>query len=165
MGARYQLKGIRLTGIEEVKRAFKELEPKLARKVIRQAERKAMKMPLAVARVLVPVKTGDVKSTLRVRASKGPRSMKKPIAIALLIGGAMTPQWYGWLQDQGYHVGGKRIRSGGKTTGYKQLRAGVAVRRMPGRHFMKRALKRTEEPMKALVAAEIVAGIEREARA
>jgi HK97 gp10 family phage protein len=147
-------------GVDEIARAFRELEPKLARKVIRQAERKGLRIPLAVARGLAPVRTGKGRRSLRIRSSKGPRSgAKKQIAMALLVGDAHGPTWYMFLQEHGYHTG-KRIRHAGKVIGRS-----VGSRPIPGKRFMRQALRSSEEQVKQIISSEIVAGIEREAHA
>jgi HK97 gp10 family phage protein len=150
---------VTVTGVEEIKRAFRELPRNIARKVIRQAERKAMRIPLAAARANAPVKTGKGRKSLRIRASKGPRGAgRDTIAIALLVGAAVPGEtWYMQLQEKGWQTG-KRVRSGGKVVG----RVGTS-RKIPGKRFMKNALTTTEEQVKAEMIDEITAGIEREA--
>ena len=64
---------ITIQGIDLVKRAFRELKPRLAKKVIRQAERKAAKLFAAAILAHAPQDTGLLKRTVKVRSSKGPR--------------------------------------------------------------------------------------------
>jgi hypothetical protein len=161
---------IKITGVEAVARAFRELGPKLARRVIVSAEKKALMAPKEMVRSLWPVRTGKSRKSIRVRASKGPRGWKKGnISLALLVGesgrkgdkqaGVKRP-WWAFLIEHGFHTGGKRIRKAGKTVGYKQMRKGVQVREIPGKHIMRRALRSTEAAVKSRMTAEILKGIE-----
>src|SRR4051794_5781842 len=70
-----------IDGAKEIKKAFRELEPKLARKVIRQAIRKSMKPVLAAVKRNTPVGSGshspgtrhapgDLRKMVKLRASK-----------------------------------------------------------------------------------------------
>ena len=160
---------ITITGDIAVKRAFKELEPKIARKVLKQAERKALGIPRAMAQSMTPVDSGRMKKSIRIRASKGPRSAKKgQISMAFLIGaGAGTKNkkgikqpWWAYLIEKGW-ITGKRIRSGGKVVGRWKQAGGN--KRIPGKHIMKRTLQATENQVKSTMISEILAGIEREA--
>ena len=159
---------IKITGLEAVQRAFKELEPKVARKVIRQAQRNAIGIPKAVAAHNTPVLTGAMKKSIRIRSSKGPRGSKGAISIALLIGAAagakskkgQTLPWWAFLIEHGWTIG-KRLRSGGKVVGRHKLAGGN--KRIPGKHIMKNALRQTEGQVKTQLTTEILAGIDREA--
>jgi len=169
--------GLVIEGVPEVARAFKELEPRVARKVIRRAERKAAKLFRDEIAAHVPVASGLLKSTLKVRASKGPRGSKRgTVAVAVLVGQAGGPAsagaavkraWYGYLQEAGYTLG-KRIREGKRVAGYVPLprhRGSGGVRKMPGRRFVRRALHSREPQARELLVREIALGIDREARA
>ncbi len=151
---------ITITGIDEIKRAFRELPAKVAKKVVRQALRKGLKLPLAAAKTDAPVDTGAGRRSLRVRASKGPRGSRPrdTIAMALLIGERSPGKtWYMALQERGYHTG-KRIRSGGKVVGRSP-----GSRKIAGKHYMRRALHATEQAARELIITEITSGIERQA--
>ena len=165
---------IKITGVEAIAKAFRELEPKLAKRVIRQAERNSLKTPYAQAKAAWPVLTGQSRRTIRIRTAKGPRgSRSHTIAMALLVGEASNGKakkngskrvWWPFLIEQGFHTGGKRIRHGGKTIGYTQTRASVAVKKIPGRHIMKRTLRSNESTVRQIMTDQIIAGIERIAR-
>ncbi len=160
-----------------IKRAFKELEPRIARKVIRQAERKAAKLFSAEILAHAPEDTGKLKRTVKVRSSKGPRSSKKGnLSIAVLVGQAggkdqagkgLKRAWYAYLQEKGFHVGA-RVRQGGKTVGYAPLAGRLGskgVRFIPGKRFVKNALRSKEGDARQLLLRLIAGGIEREAAA
>jgi HK97 gp10 family phage protein len=162
---------VHIEGMEALKRAFKELEPKLAKKVIRQAERKGAKLFADEIRAHTPVKSGKLKKTVKVRTSKGPRGAKKQIAMAVLVGqagagddksGGGKPAWYAYLQEKGFTIG-KRIRKAGKTVGYTPTGKRNSVGKVPGKFFVRHALKSKETSARELVVSEILAGVEREA--
>jgi HK97 gp10 family phage protein len=165
-----------IAGVDALRRAFKELEPRLARKVIRQAERRAAKLFAAEIKAHAPKDTGLLQRTVKVRTSKGPRSSKRGnVSIAVLVGqaggegagGSLKRAWYAYLQEKGWHVG-KRVRKAGKVVGYQPAAGnlgGGGVRKIPGKFFTKRALHSKESSARQLLVAEIAAGVEREARA
>lgn len=152
---------ITITGIDEIKRAFAELPAKVAKKVVRQALRRGLKLPLAAAKADAPVDTGAGRRSLRIRASKGPAGAAKKytIAMALLIGERSPGKtWYMALQESGYHTG-KRTRSAGKV-----VSRSPGSHKVEGKHYMRRALRETEQPARELIIEDITQGIEREAQ-
>ncbi len=160
---------LKLEGFDALKQAFKQLEPKLAKKVIRQSVRNGMKVVQAAAKENAPVDTGAGKRKIRVRTSKGPRGTKTrhTIALAVLVGevprkGAKDSTWYMWLQEMGYHIG-KRLRQGGKVIGYATTKTQPVVRIVPGLHFTRMAMRQKEAGVKAKMIQDILDGIEREA--
>ncbi len=182
---------IKLEGFDALKRAFRELEPKLARKVIRQSVRNGMKTIAAAAKENAPSETGRGRRKIRVKTSKGPRGTKQryTIAGAVLVGessqgkggpvvavkrahagGSGLPAqkrlqntWYMWLQEMGYHIG-KRLRNKkGETIGYATTKTQPVVRKMEGLHFTRRAMRTKEAGVKQKMIEDILAGIEREA--
>jgi HK97 gp10 family phage protein len=160
---------LKIQGLDAVKKAFKELEPKLAKKVIAQAERKALAPIKAAVVASAPRKTGDLRRSIRIRVAKGPRkSGKKTIAMGLLVGagskgkkGKKTGQtpWWAFLMEWGW-IRGKRIRSGGKVVGRTGAGAGQKVQ---GKHFVRKSMRAHETQAQQIMRNEILAGIEREA--
>jgi HK97 gp10 family phage protein len=63
-----------VTGIKEIDRNLKTLEPKIQRKVLRQAMRSGMKLVMQEALMRVPVLTGLLKRNIKLRAMKRSRS-------------------------------------------------------------------------------------------
>ncbi len=159
---------ITITGLDEVKEAFRRLPDKVATKVVKAAEKTALGIPRDSAKANWPVRSGKSRRTIRVRVSKGPKgtTQKNTIALALLVGGAGADKkgkarpWWSFLIEHGWILG-KRIRVGKKVVGRHQVAGGN--RRIPGKHVMKKALRATEERVKQLMSQEIAAGIEREA--
>ncbi len=159
---------LKIEGFAALKRAFKELEPKVAKKVIRQAVRAGMKTVSAAAKANAPVDTGTGRKRIRVRSSKGPRGtvQRHTIALAVLVGespkkGQKDGTWYMWLQEMGYHIG-KGLRSAGKIVGYVTTKTQPVVRKMPGLHFTRRAMRQVEPSVKAKMIEDILHGIDRE---
>lgn len=69
---------VSILGDKELDQLLKSLEPKLAKKYIRQAERKALQPTLAVAEALTPVgETGKLKESLKIVPGKRSRSAIK----------------------------------------------------------------------------------------
>jgi HK97 gp10 family phage protein len=159
---------LKIEGLDAVKKAFKDLEPKIARKVISQAERKALAPIKAAIIAGEPKRTGDLRRSVRIRTAKGPRrSGKKTIAMGLLVGaggskgkkGKKTGQapWWAFLIEWGWIVG-KRVRSAGKVVG----RSGSG-KKIPGKHVARKAMRSHEAQAQKIMTSEILAGIEREA--
>jgi len=155
---------LKLEGFEALQKAFRELEPKLAKKVIRSAVRNGMNAIQRAAKDNAPVRTGAGRRKIRVRTSRGPRGsrVRHTIAFAVLVGEAGGPTWYMWLQEMGYHIG-KRLRQGGKTVGYAPAGGRKAVMAMEGLHFTRGAMRAKEPGVKSRIIEDILLGIEREA--
>lgn len=130
--ARYQL-----DGIEEISRAFRELEPKLARKVIRQAARKGLKPVLRAIKKSVPVRSGALKKLVKIQAAK--RRRRGVISLTVNINSDRQGKaFYGAFLNYG-------------------------TKKMDQRAFMQKSFKETKAEAAAVTTAEILAGIEREA--
>ncbi len=127
-----------ITGIKQIDRAFRQLEPKLARKVIRQALRKSLKPVADEVKADSPVETGLLRSAIKVRAGKRARGS---ISLVVIMGEGdfKGETFYGAFQEYG-------------------------TSRMPGKNFMRRAFDSKSDAARAQIEAEILAGIEREAK-
>jgi HK97 gp10 family phage protein len=137
----------KISGLDAIAKAFEQLPGKLAKKVIRQSLRAGANTIKADAKADAPVDTGAGRKTVRVRTSKGPRgSVKKnTIAFGVLVGQAKGPAWYMALQEAGWET--------------------PSGRKVPGRHFMRRAMRSKEKSVQQQIAVDILEGIEREAKA
>lgn len=78
---------IKLEGAKELEKQFKSLEPKIAKKLVRQSLRKAAKPILAAARTKCPVDTGELKKSIKIRAMK-----RRKNSFGVLIGTAL--KWF-----------------------------------------------------------------------
>lgn len=73
-----------IDGLDEIRRAFKLLPTKVAKKVIRAAIRQSLKPVLATAKDLAPVDTGVLKGNIKLRAAA--RRRKGSIALEVRVG-------------------------------------------------------------------------------
>lgn len=78
---------IKLEGAKELEKKLKSLEPKIAKKLVRQSLRKAAKPILAVARTKCPVDTGTLKKSIKIRAMR-----RKKNSFGVLVGTAL--KWF-----------------------------------------------------------------------
>lgn len=69
-----------ITGIEYIDRKLKEMEPKLSKKILRQALRKALKPAQAKAREIVPKRTGTLRKSIKVRAGRSRKGITMTVA-------------------------------------------------------------------------------------
>ncbi|OJW26900.1 MAG: hypothetical protein BGO49_21505 [Planctomycetales bacterium 71-10] len=130
--------GVVVTGVEEIDRRMKTLVPRLQKKVIRQSMRKAMKIVAAATRARVPVDTGLLKASIKVRATKFKRRGRLGVEVRAGEGDFKGDTFYGGMVEYG-------------------------TKRMPPRPFMAPAYDETKEQAKGVAMDEILAGIEREA--
>jgi len=86
---------ISITGAKELERKLKQLEPKVAKKIVRQSLRKAAKPILTRAKQLVPVITGALKKSLKVRAMR-----RKKGRYGIMVGTAA-----GWFVGKTFYGG------------------------------------------------------------
>lgn len=127
-----------VTGVAEIDRALRSLEPKLGKGVIRKEMRKALKDTQAAAKQLAPVASGAVRDAIKIRAGKAKRG-RISIIVILGAGDFVGKTFYGSFVD----LGTKRILA---------------------RMFMTRAFESTKESAKSQVIAGILAGLEKIAR-
>jgi HK97 gp10 family phage protein len=137
-----------IDGVKEIKKAFRELEPKLARKVIRQAIRKGLKPVLAAVKRNTPVSSrpgsaaaghapGELRKMVKLRASK----KRKRGVIGLTVNISDNRQ--------------------GKT--YYGAFVNFGTKKIKPRHFVEKSYAETKDQAAAIAKREILAGIEREA--
>lgn len=162
----------KVTGDKKIIDAFKRFGPAYSKVIVQPAAKfAAYKFQVAI-RANTPVLTGKMRKSIKVKPAKGPRGFKgrTVIAFATIIGQAKPTKsqaakgtkipYYTFMQEKGYHLG-KRQREGSKVIGYTPHAGQESVRFMPGRHFVKRALKANEGPIQTALLAELYAGIDR----
>lgn len=146
-----------ITGVKEIDRALKALEPKVAKKVLRKALRESLKPVKARVEQLAPRgPTGQTAKKVKILAAT--RTRKKVIKLRVVIGKGyfIGEQFYASFTELGTKRSGRGFTRGffqGKTRNVGQK----------AQHFMKRAYEQTKDQAKATAVAEIKAGIEREA--
>lgn len=93
---------VNVEGAKELEKKLLSLEPKLGRKIIRQALRKGAKLILNQAKANVPVDTGDLKKSLKVRAMRK-RRHRYGVMVATSEGWFEGEQFYGGFIEFGTH--------------------------------------------------------------
>jgi hypothetical protein len=133
-------KSVIITGIGDIDRRLKTLEPRVQKKVIRQAMRAGLKILQAAVKAEAPVLTGATKEHTVVRAVKG----RKRGSIELEVRIAADDEL-------------KKTSANGKTYFYPAI---VQYMYDP---FMTRAFDSTGEAARQVTIARIREGVEREA--
>jgi len=123
-----------ITGAKELERKLLGMEPKLGRKVVRQALRKAAKPILARAKALVPVVSGALKKSLKIRALKRKKHRY----------GVMVATSEGWFKGDEFY--GAFVEFG--------------TSKMPPHPFMRPAFDAEKKNAEQIIAAELRKGIE-----
>lgn len=126
-----------VTGDQAILARLRALPPKTQRKVVRPALRAAAKVIHGEARQLVPVLSGKLMRSLKVRAQKRRRGS---IGVNVQTGKKFFrgPTFYGGFVEYG-------------------------TKKMEGRHFMQDAFRRTAAGQREATMQAIARGIEREA--
>ena len=130
-----------VTGIKEIDRKLKTLEPRIQKKVVRQGIRKGMKIIASEVKANAPVKYGITKANVKTRAVK--KRQRGNIEIEVKIGGS---------DDRLY-----KAQSDGTKVFYPAI---VEYRFDP---FMRRAFDTKGETARRTAMAAILKGIETEA--
>lgn len=118
----------KIEGLEELEKKLVELG-KQSKKLMRKALRKAAKPTLSEAKALVPVKTGAVQRSLKIRSGKSGKGR-----VSIIIGTAK--KWftgtffYGAFQEFTHYIGSRKL--GNKRHVYQ------------GKHFLERAWDSTK---------------------
>lgn len=116
---------LQVKGADKIIRGLFEIEPRMARKVVRQSLRKGLNPIQRLAKSDAPVKTGLVKKSIKIRAVK---RKKDRIAMKVTIGkdNFVGKAFYGAFQEFGYKHGSRKLPP--------EQRPEV-----PGKHFMQEA--------------------------
>lgn len=144
---------MKVIGAKEVERKLKELEPKLAKKVLKRGLRAGAKIVRKAAQSKAPIKTGGIKKGIKVRAGK---TKKGFISIRVGVGNQWFtgPNFYAAFVEFGHKVG--RRLSKAKDAALHDTRKGY----VEGQHFIEEAYKASQQAAKAAAIAKILAGIE-----
>jgi hypothetical protein len=133
-------KSVIVTGIGDIDRRLKTLEPRLKKKVIRTAMRAGLKILQAAVEAEAPVRTGATKEAVVVRAVKGRRRGSIELEVRIAADDEL-----------------KKTSANGKTYFYPSI---VQYMYDP---FMTRAFDSTGEAARQVTIARIREGVEREA--
>ena len=122
-------------GLNLIERKLKNMEPKLAKKIVRSSLRKAAKPVLQAAKANCPYLSGDLKKSLKVRALK-----KRKHSYAVGVSSSNKKHWY--KGDQFYAA---FIEFG--------------TNKMPARPFLRSAYDTQGERARKILINELKAGI------
>jgi HK97 gp10 family phage protein len=139
----------KITGIKELDTALKQLEPKLQKKVLRQAMRESLKPVRSAVKAEAPVgETGDLAKSVKIKSGK---RKKDTIRLNVQIGAGdfKGATYYAAFVEYGHHIGSRKL--------------GDARTLQPANDYMKRAFDQTKEQARETARRLILAGIEREA--
>ena len=132
---------ISVFGDKQLQRALKALPINVEKKVVRQALRKAAKPVLDTAKSLVPVKTGALKKSLKLRALR--KQKRGQFGVQVMTG---TREQLGIAADDPY---------------YYPMAVEVGTAKAPAHPFMRPALDQNREATYRLVAELVRTGITR----
>lgn len=148
-----------IEGADQLRKKLLALEPRIAKKVVRQAVRPAAKLIQDAAKANVAVDTGKLKRSLKVRSLKRSRNR-----IGVQVSTNSTDNlfkgntFYGGFLEYGHRLG-KRTNAQ-KRKGYK----GPDSRKMvPAKPFMKPAFEAKKNEAGQMIVDLLRAGVEREA--
>jgi len=137
-----------LIGDKRILRMFEKLAARAQKKVYRQAARKAAKPILQTAKAKVPVDSGKLKKSLKIKAIKRSRTQ---VGVVVVTG---TRQQLGIdSSEKGYYPA--HLELGHKDRSGKQI---------PARPFLRNSLKSHRGRSNRIFRNEMIAGIEREAK-
>lgn len=127
-----------ITGVPEIDRKLRTLEPRLQKKVVRQAMRAGMKLVESAARALAPRDSGQLAAGIKTRAA---RARRGTITIEVRVGEGdfKGETFYGGFQEYG-------------------------TKHQPAHAFMKPAFETKGEAARDATLSELLAGILREAQ-
>jgi HK97 gp10 family phage protein len=125
---------IEIKGAKELEKKLLSFEPKIGRKIVRNALRKAAKIILIAAKANCPVVTGDLKKSLRVRAMKKKKHRY----------GVMVATSAGWFKGKTFY--GAFVEYG--------------TSRMPAKPFMRPAFDSEKGKAEMVLKSELKKGIE-----
>jgi len=166
---------VKIAGLKEIQDKLKTLEPKIAKKVVHQALKKAAEPILHAARSKAPVDTGLLVSSLKTKASTSNRKGTMTVRVQTSKGDYKGEDFYASFIEFGHHRGKRKTR---KSLGLpektpKELNPAVkafvnAINKnarpwVPPQPFMRPAYDENKEQALQILTREIIAGVEREA--
>jgi len=154
-----------VTGDRALDRSLAALARVVERKVTRQALRAGAKVVRAAARSNAPVDTGLMRSTVAVRAGKARRRGEVLVNVELvrraqLLSASGDAFYYPAAVEFGRKAA---VASAGRSRPGRA--AAATAKAVPGVHWMRRARVEADAGAKAVVMAELRAGVERAAAA
>ena len=140
---------IRVLGDKKLQKALRQFPEKVERKVLRKAMRTAFKTTLDRAKALVPVRSGALKRSLKLRSRRGGR---RKIAFAIFTGDRAR-------------LGVSERTKAGRARGYYpaaiEFGWNARGRSVPARPWMRTALKESEAQVFEKLRRELWTGIQK----
>lgn len=153
---------VKLEGARELQAKLQELDKKVAKKVTRQALREGAKIVAAEAKTLAPVRSGNTRKAIKVRAG---RSKKDYISVLVSVGSKWFTgkEFYAAFVEFGHFLG---LKLGGKFRGeagrklYRRLSIAAGRKWVPGEHWLEAAYEESADKAAKVVVQKMVSGIE-----
>jgi len=139
---------VKLEGADQLRKKLLDLDKKVARKISSQALRAGAKIVLERARQLVPVKSGTLKRSLKVRAGKR-KGGRISFVVQTKAGDYRGETFYGSFLEFGHKVGKRR-----RVKGLTDTREAV-----PPKPFLRPAFDQTKDAALAAITTTLQAGI------
>jgi HK97 gp10 family phage protein len=134
----------KVEGLKELDKKLRELEPKIAKKVLRTAVKKAAMPMLHSARANTPVLTGRLVSSLVISTRFSKKYGSYTASIQTKAGAFKGETFYGSFIEFGYHRG----KRGHQDRPF-----------IPGQHFMRRAFDENRDSSLSILKHELASGI------
>ena len=180
---------VSLRGFAEFEKKLRALPGKVARKVVRQALREGAKIIQAEAKARVPVDSGKLKKSIKVRAAKSRKKGTAAVVVQTGQGDFKGETFYGAFLEYGHKLGARRssattkdlrkqaadLRQYRKTTGDKRWESTEKSLRdrakrsyaddqsgrtdVPPRPYMRPAFDSKKEAAERTIAAKLAQGI------
>lgn len=135
-----------VTGLPAVDRALAAVEPRVERRIVRRGARNAARPVLAMAKRLVPKRTGALEKAIRLRAIKRSRATKGLIGVSVLVSEGLFKgdQFYGGMVE----LGARWHTSWGK-----------ALSPLAPQQFLQKSLQRNREVVMDTFIEEVTAAV------
>lgn len=117
---------VNFTGWDELRTKFESLDRGLRKKITQRAVRKGGKILLDHAKALVPVKTGGLKNSLKIKQKTSKDGFVK-IMVGTSAGWFGGDEFYGAFQEFGWKQGHRRL--------------GNTRKKIPGEHYVEYTFK------------------------
>ena len=130
--------------VASVEKKLKELEPKIAKKIVRDSLKAGAKPVLAAAQAKVPVKSGLLRRNIKIRAGKRSRAGQS-VVVGFKDGAFKGDAFYGAFIEWGHQAG-----------------KGANAKTVPAQPFLRPAIDEQEERAAKIIIDGIWAGISKE---
>lgn len=146
--------------VEAIRRMLVQLPRKVRNKVLRQELRKAAKELVAPSKAAVPVRTGKLRKSIKVRAAKKPDVKRGTLGVTVGYSNKdfSGDAFYGSFLEYGWKIG-KRPSAAGKRSGIPDTR-----RKVPGKFYLWKVADRLGPALVTKATLAIAKRVEQEAK-